>query len=93
MRNKIVAHLYLPHDCSQKDDEFERSWSPINFMIYDPLFFDMVEEALQGWASEHEMRHEWVYELIMEHVIDRDRVGAVTGEYFTLIHSEVEIVQ
>ena len=53
--NKILVNLFLAKGCSKKDEEVETSWSPINFMIYSDIFYDMVNDFISEWIEENEM--------------------------------------
>lgn len=88
-KNKVLVSLWLEEGCSQADDEVTRSWSPINFSIYSDLFPDMINEAIGDWLGENTMRVETEYELILEHIREHDGGGALTDEYFTVLHTEM----
>ena len=88
-KNKVLVNLWLEDGCSQEEGEVGRSWSPINFSIYSDLFPDMIYEAIEEWLSNNTMRTEIEYELILEHIQDHDGGGALTNEYFTVLHTEI----
>lgn len=88
-KNKVLVLLDLEDGCSQEEDEVSIAWRPVNFMIYSDLFPSMIDEAIAEWLSENKLRHLTEYELILQHVIERDGNGAVHSEYFEVINIEI----
>lgn len=87
-KNKVLVSLWLEDGCSQDEGEVTRSWHPINFSLYSGLFQDMVYEAVDNWLSDNTMRVEIEYELIFQHIREHDVGGALTDEYFEILHVE-----
>lgn len=90
--NKILVEFFLEEGCKQEDDEVNTSWKPINFMIYDDLFFDLIKEAMSEWLSDHKLQNYQLHEVIFKHVVERDGGGACTGEYFEPIYHETTMM-
>ena len=90
IRNKVIATLHLPSDCSQEDGETSIEWCPINFSIYSALFPDLITDAIDEYLDNHELKHDVLYEIVFAHVVDRDVAGAVLGESFEVIHEETQ---
>ena len=89
VRNKIIVSIYLDDDCSQEDGEVSISWQPINFMIYSTLFPEIVALSIDDWISDRTIKKGVLYEVIMQHRVEHDGAGAVTGEYFEEIHLDI----
>jgi len=90
--NKILVNFFLEEDHSQEDGEVYISWAPINFAIYSDLFVDILDVATSEWLSENKLDVNRRYEVIFQHVIDRDGAGAVCDEWFVPLHSSSETV-
>jgi len=90
IRNKIKINFYLEDGCKQEKGETNTQWEPLNFPIYNPLFYDLVGETIDYWLSENTVKANTTYEVIFSHVIERDNSGAVTSEYFEQIYQESE---
>jgi hypothetical protein len=86
--NKILVTFFLEDGCSQEEGEVSVSWVPINFSIYSPLFHEMVDIAVGEWLSDNKL-DDLVYEVIFSHVVEFDGGGAVVGEYFEPIHTDI----
>ena len=82
IRNKIRVCFFLEDGCRQEDDEAGAHWGPINFQIYSKLFPELVQEAIDQWLVENTIAPNSTHEVICAHVVERDRGGAVVGEYF-----------
>lgn len=82
--NLVLIHFFLESGCSQSAGEVSISWKPINFMIYSPLFVEMIYEAAESWIDETTMEPDTRYERTFKHVVERDGAGAVHTEYFEL---------
>lgn len=91
IRNKILVVFNLEEGCSQDAGEVSSCWQPINFMIYHPLFTDLIVEAIDNWLGENEVKHFEHHEVIFAHEIYRDAGGAVLGECFIPISREKSI--
>lgn len=90
IRNKIKVEFYLDNGCSQENGEVSTCWQPINFSIYNSLFPDLINEAIDQWLSDNTVSQHVTYEVIFAHVIERDGAGAVVGEYFEPIYVEAQ---
>lgn len=88
IRNKIKVDFHLEDGCKQEDGEANVEWQPINFSIYDPLFYELVGEAVDSWLDENTIVKHFRYEVIFAHVIERDGAGAVHSEYFEKVYQE-----
>lgn len=91
-KNKIIVDMYLEDGCKQEDGEVNIAWKPINFMIYDDLFFDLINEAIQEWLSEHKLVIHQLNEVIFQHIVEHDGAGACMGEYFEAINHEITLM-
>jgi hypothetical protein len=91
-KNKIIVNMFLEDGCKQEDGEVNTSWHPINFSIYDDLFFDLIKEAIEQWLSEHKLAVYQLNEVIFHHVVEHDGAGACMGEYFEPIHHEITLM-
>lgn len=88
IRNKIKIDFHLEDGCDQEKGETYTQWEPLNFSIYNPLFYDLIGEAIDSWLDENTIAKNYRYEVIFSHVIEMDGAGAVTSEYFEQIHQE-----
>lgn len=90
IRNKVKIDFFVEDGCSQGDGEASAHWKPINFSIYDELFFEMIQAAIDEWLSENMIASGVVYEVIFAHAIEADGGGAVYSEYFEPIFTETQ---
>lgn len=90
--NKVLVTIFLEEGHKQDDDEYDARWRPINFDIYNPLFLDLVDEAISNWLGDHQLKHNHAYEILFKHIVEHDGGGAVTSEYFEPIHHETQQV-
>ena len=82
MKNIAEVHFWLESGCSQDDGEVSMMWQPLNFMIYSPLFQDMIEEFSEEWLGDNRLEVETEYRVLVEHVVEYDGAGALMAEYF-----------
>ncbi len=80
--NKVLVVFWLEEGCSQEEGEVQISWAPINFLIYDKLFVDMIYEAADEWLLKNKLQTEILHEVIFCHERDIDAGGACLGEWF-----------
>ena len=90
IRNKIMINFCIESGCIQEAGEASYRWSTVNFQIYNDLFADLIKEAVEEWLGENTLEPDYVYEVIFAHTVEHDGGGAVTGEYFEPIHTEVQ---
>ena len=90
IRNKIKVVFFVEDGCSQDDDEASSHWQPINFSIYNPLFPELIQIAIDEWLMNNTIEKNMAYEVIFAHFMDLDGGGAVLGESFDPIHTERE---
>ncbi len=90
--NKVIVDMFLGEGCKQELDEVNIAWQPINFMLYDDLFFDLIKEAIQEWLSAHKLVVYQLHEVIFHHVVEHDGGGACVGEYFEAIYHETTLM-
>lgn len=88
IRNKVKVCFFVEDGCKQEDDEASAHWEPINFQIYNNLFPELIQEAIDQWLADNTITHNCTHEVIFAHVVERDRGGAVVGEYFEPILHE-----
>ncbi len=51
IRNKIKIDFYLEDGCEQEKGEVNVEQQPLNFSIYDPLFYELIDDAVSSWLE------------------------------------------
>ena len=86
----VIAVLISESGCSWEDDEYSVQMQTIG--LFDISFAEDFYIAVEQWVSDmgEKLQYDCSYQLIMRHVYEHDRAGALHSRYFEVIDSSVQ---